>query len=78
MFDVLAFAAFAAEPVTRAEGASRAKTASARELSDKQQAFVDFVLSQHVKQRVGELAQERLSSQVKLRHNALTDTSTQV
>ncbi len=45
VFDVLAYIAFAAEPVTRSTRAHAAKAASATECSYKQQAFVDFVLA---------------------------------
>jgi hypothetical protein len=49
LFDVLAYVAFAAEPVTRAErAAAGASAATAAEFTDKQQAFVDFVLAQYV------------------------------
>jgi type I restriction enzyme R subunit len=55
LFDVLAYVAFAAAPVTRAE---RAQTA---ECNDKQQAFVDFVLGQYFQQGAHELDQDILS-----------------
>lgn len=69
LFDVLAYVAFAAEPVTRAERAAAAKAATATEFTDKQRAFVDFVLAQYVKQGVHELDQEKLSPLLKLRYN---------
>ncbi|MEI2678422.1 MAG: DEAD/DEAH box helicase family protein [Burkholderiaceae bacterium] len=58
LFDVLAYVAFAAEPVTRAERAVAAKSATAAEFTDKQQAFVDFVLAQYVRQGLDELDAE--------------------
>jgi type I restriction enzyme, R subunit len=73
LFDVLAYVAFAAEPVTRAERAAAAKSASATEFSDKQRAFVEFVLAQYVKQGVDELDQEKLSPLLRLRYRALND-----
>ncbi|MDO9314809.1 MAG: DEAD/DEAH box helicase family protein [Burkholderiaceae bacterium] len=69
LFDVLAYVAFAAEPVTRAERAVAAKSATAAEFTDKQQAFVDFVLAQYVKQGVDELDAEKLSPLLKLKYN---------
>ncbi len=74
LFDVLAYVAFAAEPVSRAERAAAAKAATAAEFTDKQRAFVDFVLAQYVKQGVEELDQDKLSPLLKLRYkNALAD-----
>ena len=73
LFDVLAYVAFAADPVTRADRAAAAKAATAAErtdrLNDKQLAFVDFVLAQYVKQGVDELDAEKLSPLLKLKYN---------
>lgn len=44
LFDVLAFVAFAADPETRTERASKAKTKIEATYSDKQRAFLEFVL----------------------------------
>lgn len=41
LFDVLAYVAFAAPPVTRVERAAAARTGVAGEFTDKQQVFVD-------------------------------------
>ena len=73
LFDVLAYVAFAADPVTRADRAAAASAATAAELTDKQQAFVDFVLAQYVKQGVDELDAEKLSPLLRLRYQALSD-----
>ena len=74
LFDVLAYVAFAAEPVTRAERAAGARAAAADGLTDKQQAFVDFVLSQYVAQGVDELDSDKLSPLLRLRYNnAISD-----
>ena len=73
LFDVLAYVAFAADPVTRADRAAAASAATAAELTGKQQAFVDFVLAQYVKQGVGELDAEKLSPLLRLRYQALSD-----
>ncbi|MGK2942504.1 MAG: type I restriction-modification enzyme R subunit C-terminal domain-containing protein, partial [Immundisolibacter sp.] len=79
LFDVLAYVAFAAEPVTRAERAGAAKAATAAEFTDKQRAFVDFVLAQYVRQGVDELDQEKLSPLLKLRYNnAIADALTEL
>ena len=74
LFDVLAYVAFAAEPVTRADRAAAAKAATAAALNDKQLAFVDFVLAQYVQQGVDELDADKLSPLLKLKyHNAIAD-----
>ncbi|MCV2354566.1 DEAD/DEAH box helicase family protein [Paucibacter sp. B2R-40] len=76
LFDVLAYVAFAAEPVSRADRAEAAKvaTAAAANFTGKQQAFVDFVLAQYVKQGIDELDGEKLSPLLKLKYNnALND-----
>jgi type I restriction enzyme R subunit len=73
LFDVLAFVAFAMEPKTREQRADAAKAAAAQGLTDKQQAFIDFVLAQYVKQGVDELDQEKLSPLLRLKYRALPD-----
>ena len=69
LFDVLAYVAYAAEPVSRAERAAAARAATAAEFTDKQRAFVDFVLAQYVRQGVDELDAEKLSPLLRLRYN---------
>lgn len=73
LFDVLAYVAFAAAPVTRAERAKAAQVAAAAEYTDKQQAFVEFVLAQYVAQGVDALDQGTLTPLLRLRYRALSD-----
>jgi len=74
LFDVLAYVAFAMEPVTREQRAEMAKDAIHTSFNDKQQAFLDFVLAQYVKEGVDELDQEKLSPLLKLKYkNAIAD-----
>ena len=73
LFDVLAYVAFEAAPETRTERASKARTGMHQQFNDKQQAFVDFVMAQYVKQGVDELDGEKLSPLLKLKYNALGD-----
>ena len=54
-------------------GAVAARVASTGEFTDKQQAFIDFVLAQYVLQGVDELDQEKLSPLLRLRYRALDD-----
>jgi len=74
LFDVLAYVAFAMQPVTREERATRAKGRILTSFTDKQRAFLDFVLAQYVKEGVDELDQEKLSPLLKLRyHDSIPD-----
>jgi type I restriction enzyme R subunit len=74
LFDVLAFVAFALDPETRTQRADKARAEAHQHFNDKQQAFVDFVLAQYVKQGVDELDAEKLSPLLKLKYNnALAD-----
>ena len=73
LFDVLAYVAFAAAPQSRQQRAEQARQLAAGAFSDKQQAFIDFVLSQYVRQCVDELDQEKLSPLLRLKYRALPD-----
>jgi type I restriction enzyme R subunit len=74
LFDVLAYVAFALQPVTREQRANRAKKKILTSFTDKQRAFLDFVLSQYVKEGVEELDQEKLSPLLKLKyHDSIPD-----
>lgn len=73
LFDVLACVAFALEPLTREALAGAARAAAAAEFTDKQQAFINFVLAQYVNQGVAGLNQDKLSPLLRLRYKALND-----
>lgn len=74
LFDVLAHVAYALPPLTRQERAEKAKVEISTHFNSRQQAFLDFVLSQYVKVGVEELAQDKLSPLLKLKyHNAIAD-----
>ena len=74
LFDVLAHVAYALPTITRKERAERAKADIVSHFNSKQQAFLDFVLSQYVRVGVEELAQDKLSPLLKLKyHNAIAD-----
>jgi type I restriction enzyme R subunit len=68
IFDVLAYVAFMLQPLTRQERATRAKTVIHARFNDKQQAFLDFVLDQYVKEGVEELDQTKLTPLLRLRY----------
>jgi len=69
LFDVLAYVAFALAPHTRAERAAMAKMEVSQHFTDKQQAFVEFVLAHYVKEGVQELDAEKLTPLLRLRYN---------
>ena len=69
LFDVLAYVAFATATETRTVRANRATVAIHKHFNDKQQGFVDFVLTQYVQQGVDELDTEKLSPLLRLRYN---------
>jgi len=74
LFDVLAYVAFAVAPETRARRADQAKTQAHQHFNDRQQAFIDFVLSQYVTQGVEELDADKLTPLLRLKyHNAISD-----
>jgi type I restriction enzyme, R subunit len=73
LFDVLSYVAFARDPLPREARAEACRAASASELTDKQRAFIDFVLAQYIKQGVDELEPEKLSPLLRLRYRALND-----
>lgn len=73
LFDVLAYVAFAQPPVTREERAAYAKREIHDHFNNKQQAFLEFVLSQYIKEGVEELDQEKLSPLLKLKYAAIAD-----
>ena len=76
LFDVLAYIAFASAPVTRERRAEFAKAAiNTTYPNNKQLAFLDFVLSQYVKEGVDELDQEKLTPLLKLRYHAISDAA---
>jgi len=74
LFDVLAHVAYALPPLSREERAARAKVEINSRFTDKQQAFLDFVLSHYVTVGVEELDQEKLTPLLRLKyHNSIAD-----
>ena len=77
LFDVLAYVAFAAAPETRAKRADQAKVETHQYFSDRQQAFIDFLLAQYVTQGVEELDTDKLTPLLRLKYNnAISDAVT--
>ena len=74
LFDVLAYVAYALPTLSREERATHAKVAISTHFNSKQQAFLDFVLSQYVTVGVQELDKEKLAPLLRLKyHDAIAD-----
>jgi type I restriction enzyme R subunit len=74
LFDVLAFVAYATMPLTRGDRVAKAMPIIHTQFSDKQQTFLDFVLSHYISVGVEELAPEKLTPLLKLKyHDSITD-----
>lgn len=74
LYDVLAYVAYALPTLTRAERAIRAKAGIDGHFSDRQKAFLDFVLAHYVNEGVEELEQEKLKPLLRLKyHDSIAD-----
>ncbi len=78
LFDVLAYIAFALAPITREERVSTRRQQIFARYEPKLQAFLDFVLSQYVKEGVGELDQAKLPHLLELKYRAISDAAAQL
>ena len=76
LYDVLAYIAFALSPITREERVSTRKGQIFSHYHDeKLRAFLDFVLSEYVKEGVGELDQTKLTPLLELKYRAVSDAA---
>ncbi len=76
LYDVLAYIAFALSPITREERVrTRKGSIFAQYGDDKLRAFLDFVLSEYVKEGVGELDQSKLTPLLELKYRAVSDAA---
>lgn len=74
LFDVLAHVAYALSPLTREERAAKAKVGISIHFNNKQQVFLDFVLSHYVSVGVEELDQNKLTPLLRLKyHDSIAD-----
>lgn len=79
LFDVLAYVAYADDPMTREERAAQAEAMLGQEFDSKQQAFLSFVLGHYVKEGVTELDDTKLVPLLKLKYNnALADAEVEL
>ena len=77
LYDVLAYIAFALSPITRQERADASRSLMPH-IRRKLQAFLDFVLSQYVKEGVGELDQAKLPHLLELKYRAVSDAAAEL
>jgi type I restriction enzyme, R subunit len=75
LFDILAYVAFATPPITREERVETRKSGIHSHYDAKLQAFLDFVLSQYVKQGVGELDKDKLASLIALKYHTINEAA---
>jgi type I restriction enzyme, R subunit len=79
LYDVLAYIAFALSPITRDERVSARKGRIFSQYSDdKLQTFLDFVLSEYVKEGVGELDQSKLTPLLELKYGGVSDAASKL
>lgn len=78
LFDVLAYIAYAMEPITRQDRVNAHKEKILKNYDDKLQAFLEFVLGQYERQGVGELDQSKLPSLLELRYQSTADAANQL
>lgn len=69
LFDVLAYIAWTSPTVPRAERAAAARVHIHSSFTEKQQAFLEFVLAHYVAEGVSELDQKKLPPLLRLRYN---------
>ncbi|MDP2244822.1 EcoAI/FtnUII family type I restriction enzme subunit R [Pseudomonas sp.] len=76
VYDVLAYVAYAAETHTRKERADMAKPAINHAFVDqKQQDFIDFVLSKYIEDGVAELSPKKMKVLLELKYNTIRDAT---
>ena len=75
LFDVLGYIPFAMAPVTREERVVEHKDLIFSHYDDKQQAFLDFVLSQYINVGITELDGEKLPALLDLKYHGIHDAT---
>ncbi|MBA2492961.1 MAG: DEAD/DEAH box helicase family protein [Gammaproteobacteria bacterium] len=78
LFDVLAYVAYKLPTMTREARVFRCKARSYSQYDYKQQAFLDFVLSQYEKEGVGELDQDKLGSLLEIKYHSVSDAAAEL
>ncbi len=75
LYDVFAYIAFALAPITREERVISRRANIFARYDGKLQAFLDFVLSQYIKQGVEELDQDKLGKLLELKYHSVSDAA---
>lgn len=78
LFDVLAYIGFTLAPITREERVETRKDQIFTQYDEKLQTFLDFVLSEYVKEGVGELDEAKLPGLLKLKYGGTHDAVDQL
>ncbi len=78
LYDVLAYIAFALAPITRQERVDIRKESILSQYDERLQVFLDFVLSQYVKEGVGELDKLKLPQLLTLKYRSTNDATDQL
>ena len=73
LFDVLEYISYARTPITRRERVSRAENNIYALLNSRQREFIEFVLSNYIKDGVDELDDSRLGQLITLKYQSNTD-----
>ncbi|PIR49336.1 restriction endonuclease subunit R, partial [Candidatus Peregrinibacteria bacterium CG10_big_fil_rev_8_21_14_0_10_54_7] len=73
LFDVLSYVSFAKKPITREKRVDEARSAIYKGLDEKQQDFLEFVLSKYIDYGVDELSEEKLPKLLNLKYQAIAD-----
>ena len=73
LYDVLAYIAYAAVPISRIERVIAHKSLIFSRYVGKQQEFLDFVLEQYIKAGVGELDRSKLPQLLELKYHDVRD-----
>ncbi len=78
LYDVLAYIAYAATPISRQQRVTLHKNLIFSQDTGKQQEFLDFVLNQYIKDGVGELDRSKLPQLLELKYHAIADAITEL
>jgi type I restriction enzyme R subunit len=73
LYDVLAYVRFASTPISRSERVATHRALIFSRYTEKQRAFLDFVLDQYVREGVGELDKAKLPQLIELRYHGVSD-----
>lgn len=78
LYDVLAYIAYATEPMSRYTRATLRRPLIFSQYCGKQQEFLDFVLDQYIKEGIGELDREKLPQLLTLKYHSVRDAVTEL